>query len=756
MIARRAALLVGFAACGRLHFDAIGDAGTDGAPPLGPVASFGLGARHACALDAAGAIYCWGDNDEGQLGLGMATPLAATPTRVGTAAWSALAVGGAHTCALANGIVSCWGRDLEGEAVGGVAGAIATPMPVALAPNTTPPAFERIAAGGEHSCAIGAGELWCWGATAAIGDGDVTVSFATQIEPSITDWTEVSLGTSHGCAISATRGVLCWGQNDSAQAAPGSANLHVPTPMVVGLPGGLAPLHVFARNESTCAIASTDPAATAGQLWCWGASPTGTLSTPTQIGTDAAWTAIAMDSNGACGIDGGQATCWGAEYIGGLGDGFWSNNVPLASAVALGPADQIERAGAEGALASTAEFGCLRAGSQVSCWGDNGDGELGQGKASRAATPVLVPPPATNVAWTAIVSGDVHACAAASDAHLYCWGFDGDGSVTAGVARGLYQPCLPGQPCDAPTPQLAPAGIATPDDLVAGFDYTCVRESTVVHCWGRYQEGELGIASPTDDAVTTVTASSGWIRLLGGRLATCGVTGANELDCWGSVASVATFVPTTPSVTLLAGQTIQSVGFGGQSGCAVYGGARLCWGGNVFGTLGDGTTTDDANPAVPQEASGIVAVQVSDTSACELTAAGNVRCWGLDSNGVTGQAGGGETLAPALVSDASGPLGGCTALGLENETGCAICGGVVECWGYNADGELGRGVTSAFDPVAAPVALPPGKTWTSLVVGDNRSCALDSLGELYCWGDGPYGELGDGSQASNLPLVVGP
>src|SRR5205823_53560 len=121
---------------------------------------------------------------------------------------------------------------------------------------------------------------------------------ATQIG-TLSDWTEVALGGSHTCGISASKGVLCWGQNDRHQAAPSSGSNTIAMPTPIALPNSLVALHVFTGNQITCVTASTDATAQAGQLWCWGRNDqevpsTGTndLAVPTQIGSAADWTSF--------------------------------------------------------------------------------------------------------------------------------------------------------------------------------------------------------------------------------------------------------------------------------------------------------------------------------------------------------------------------------------------------------------------------------------------------------------------------------
>ncbi|HTR55848.1 MAG TPA: hypothetical protein VMJ10_34465 [Kofleriaceae bacterium] len=722
--------------------------------------AFGLGARHACGLDVQGELYCWGDNSEGQLGVGTTPALDASPARVGTDTWSALAVGGAHACAIQGGVVSCWGRNAEGQAEGGAGGNVLAPAPVALSPMAMAPAFETVAAGGVHSCAIGAGQLWCWGASDAIGDSRMDVSFATPVDSTITDWSEVSLGYRHGCAISASQGLWCWGANNAHQAVPDAATMEIIKPTAVALGGGLVVLHVFAKNNGTCAIASTDPTATAGQLWCWGDLPGATLTTPTQLGTDETWTFAAPDGGSPCGVNAGQAECWGYEYVGELGDGFWVQNPPIdiSNAKPIGAASVVDRSGSLPYPEAQTRFACLLDGTKLSCWGDDVNGELGQGAPSSRLLPVEITPPGEGLTWKSTAGGDEHTCAIASDDHVYCWGYDGEGAVRAGVARGETQVCLPSEPCDAPLPEPGPAQIGTPDEMRAGYNFTCERENGALHCWGRNNNGELGAGSSSSDAVTTVPPPSGtWTQIFAGDPGSCAV-GGGQLECWGVVIGTATTTPMTPSVALLVAQPIVSMQLGDQFGCAALAdGSRVCWGDNTYGQLGDGTMNADDNPGAPQEASGVTAVAADYETACEL-AGGNVWCWGQDSQSQAGQPTptGSVLTSPAQVEDAHGPLAGCTALAINFENSCAICGGVPECWGYNEDGELGRGTTGNDDPVAAPVQLPSGHTWTGITVGLYHACALDDAGHLFCWGYGPHGEIGDGGHASNFPVTVAP
>ncbi|HET9707581.1 MAG TPA: hypothetical protein VFP39_04700 [Gemmatimonadales bacterium] len=151
--------------------DTSGDAIGEGIP----VSGIAAGHEHVCAFDAAGAVLCWGNNDNGQLG--VAVPLnghwyprrAAVPVTL-----VSLTAGGAHTCGLtAAGAAWCWGSNANGQLGNGTIGG----MNSVAAPVTGGRTFVALSAGGSHTCGVtAAGAIYCWGANASgqLGDGTLT------------------------------------------------------------------------------------------------------------------------------------------------------------------------------------------------------------------------------------------------------------------------------------------------------------------------------------------------------------------------------------------------------------------------------------------------------------------------------------------------------------------------------------------------------------------------------------------------------
>jgi alpha-tubulin suppressor-like RCC1 family protein len=710
-------------------------------------ASVGTGARHVCGLDLQGSIWCWGDNNVGQLGIADVTQ-ASAPALVGDpeVKWSELSVGAEHTCGITDHQVMCWGQNGDGQVAGSKAGTYNVPTPVQFAGTT--PRFDHVAAGGSQSCALSAGTLWCWGREPQNGVGAVTV--ATQVG-SLTDWTAISTGFDHTCGLSESQGVLCWGTNGHDQTGTVGGSVTAPQPVAMPMPA----TKIVAGDLVSCAILVD------GTLWCWGfnnGSQTITnlpmdYAVPTQIGTEGGWTSVSMSARRICGVRDGIARCWGTSNLGGLGDGLWSEFIlPHESASQIGAADSVSL-NTEAPLATpTAEIGCMLTGTKLSCWGENSHGELGLGFQTRHKVPIAIHAP-NGMAWQHVYSGRRHTCATTIDGQLWCWGADYYGQVSAGGARGADQPCIDGQPCDQPIPVRGPSAIGTIDELIAGNDYSCVRTGATVRCWGDSGYGQLGVDTPIGHSVETVEPTTGaWTKLYGGDRATCGVTTANKLECWGYFLAAYYYTPTDQTDPEL--HDLTSLHVGDDSVCAARSSdhSRVCWGGNGNGQLGNGTTTSATIAAY--DVGTIAEVAFRATHTCALTTAGGVKCFGSNSSLEAGVATGGMIPTPSVVAATDGPLHDCTAIAVGPDYSCAICSATVYCWGRSSRNETGNR-TVTLRNIADLAGVPPELHFTELALGDTRACALDDQGALYCWGDGPHGETGDGSHASALPVAVG-
>ncbi len=186
---------------------------------------------------------------------------------------------------------------------------------------------------------------------------------------------------------------------------------------------------------------------------------------------------------------------------------------------------------------------------------------------------------------------------------------------------------------------------------------------------------------------------------------------------------------------------VTAIVVGGYHTCAIVNGGVKCWGRNPDGELGNGGLDDSAIPvAVQGLTSGVIAISAGLYHTCAVVSGGTVRCWGWNSNGQLGNGtiNATNTGAPVTVSNIAS---GATMLASAGYHTCAIVSGGVQCWGYNAYGELANGaIADSHVPVAAS-GLSSGVI--AIASGLFHTCAIISGGTVRCWGGNGNGELGN-------------
>ena len=352
-------------------------------------------------------------------------------------------------------------------------------------------------------------------------------------------------------------------------------------------------------------------------------------------------TTLSSGYDSTCAIlDNGYVSCWGKNYHGELGDGTNTDrNIPTqTSSLGIGRTAVAISSGGYNTCA------ILDDGS-VSCWGDNYWGQLGDGTTTDRNTPTQTSSLGTGRTAVAISSGNGHTCAILDDGSVSCWGYNdyqlGDGTTA--------HRNTPTQTSSLGTNRTAVA-------ISSGQSHTCaILDDGTVSCWGSNYEGQLGDGTITDRLTPTQTASLG------------------------------------------IGRTAVAISSGTYHTCAILDdGSVSCWGGNSFGQLGDGTTTDRNTSAQTSSlGTGRTAVAISSGSihTCAILDDGSVSCWGKGS----GQLGDG-TSNPSTTPTQTSSLGtGRTAVAITSGTGhtCALLeDGTVSCWGFNYNGQLGDGTNT--------------------------------------------------------------
>ncbi len=312
----------------------------------------------------------------------------------------------------------------------------------------------------------------------------------------------------------------------------------------------------------------------------------------------------------------------------------------------------------------------------------------------------------------------------------------------------------------------------------AGDYHTCALTATGgVKCWGNNPAGQLGdgTVGPFENRtapVDVIGLGSGVVAISANGLRTCAVTSAGGVKCWGNnldgvLGDGTTITRATPVDVIGLSSGVVAVSVGWYQTCVLTSaGGVKCWGRNFFGQLGDGSTTDRRTPIdVIGLSTGVAAISVGAFHTCALTIAGGVKCWGSDGAfGLLGTGGVGVPGFSATPLDVTGLGSGVTAisaagLGGADHTCALTIAGAVRCWGFNNFGQLGDGTTiTRLTPVAvlglsSGVAAITAAGSGSAAAGEPYTCALTGAGGAKCWGNNEFGKLGDGTTTTRLTPV---
>lgn len=337
--------------------DARPDAGPPLADRLAPPAPedhradlVAAGAAHTCARLVDRTVWCWGDNAHGQLGWGEPTlnmPTRTVPTLIrDLGAVEELALGSAHSCArVKDGAVLCWGQNSNGQLGDGTLEDRYRPTPVQNLKRAA-----RIAAGQTATCAaLEDGTVMCWGGLPTPREPPPGAPVAQSKLPApvadLAGVAAVSVGGAHACALGRDGSVRCWGENNKGQLGDGTT---APRERPAPVPGLRGVAQINAGASWTCALLRD------ARVSCWGAmddlalgprpklvaglsglaSIAGTCGRGTEgavscrradgfeVVEESGAAQIAAGRTHACLLTtAGEVRCWGSNGAGQLGDG---------------------------------------------------------------------------------------------------------------------------------------------------------------------------------------------------------------------------------------------------------------------------------------------------------------------------------------------------------------------------------------------------------------------------------------------------
>jgi alpha-tubulin suppressor-like RCC1 family protein len=609
----------------------------------------------------------------------------------------------------------------------------------------------------QDTCSISTGgEIYCW-------DPDFYY-LMPQKAFGVNDSKQILRGSAQSCYLSVSGIVKCW----IADKGDSESSLFTKLPTTLkGLPNGIVSLS-YCYNGSMCAITSD------GKLFRWDHND------PPEYDDEYKTKVVAVDAGYAheCAIvANGGVKCWGwSNYSGQLGNGKMDPG-------SFSPVDVVGLDTGIVQISVGSSHTCaLSVSGGVVCWGNNEDGQLGDGTTENRSAPVPVIGLEKGV--QNIASGDSFSCALLSSGSVKCWGF-----VLPLKAADQNNP-----DDDAPIEIHFIEPVLSVYTMAVGYSHACAiikkhfpllndHYLPKIKCWGKNDNGQLGDGtlvnrlSPVDvlniDGRSDLSAET----LAAGKDHTCGLSTGGRIFCWGSndsgqLGDGSTVDKEYP--VLLEGFIGSYLVAGGDHTCSIggltvpvlstptyspptYGVEQSreiwCWGSNKYGQLGDGTNIDRLTPVKVEGLSGYLSdLVLGENHTCVRLEDNSVKCWGRNNYG---QLGNGTTIdsnVPVQASLHSGAMQ--LAAGFNHTCAWTMQNIFMECWGANQSGQLGDGTTeNRLTPVEALAS--EGEHSLYIAAGGNATCIQNSYsGEVFrCWGGNEFGQLGDGTTLDRLNAV---
>lgn len=345
--------------------------------------------------------------------------------------------------------------------------------------------------------------------------------------------------------------------------------------------------------------------------------------------------------------------------------------------------------------------------------------------------------------WVQIASGGNTTCGRKADRSAWCWGSNDTGQLGNGT---LDSTSLPQR-------------VAYLDDVVKLSDisgHVCaLRADQSVWCWGWNNKGQLGNGSalnatapvqswfdlPATDVVATIWLTCAVVEDAGQTRALC--VGWNH-GLWGNGSTTDSMEP------VLVDHGLDRLSMFADHGCGLHPSTNLayCWQNNDYGELGDGSTTNSAStPVLVNPPDGFTAQMISTgvSFTCAIGTDGAAYCWGKNNVGQVGDNTQVERHLPTPVQGTSGTI---VDLSAGSWGACAVNSlGQVFCWGYNYHGEAGDG-THVVKPGA--VQVPSLSGVTQVDCRGYSCCAIDDAGKAWCWGSNDHGQAGLGFSSDEV------
>ncbi|WP_413577125.1 Ig-like domain-containing protein [Bdellovibrio sp. HCB290] len=690
-----------------------------------------------CAIYTGGVLKCWGNNSGGGLGTGSSEAGTTIPAVVNSGtSYTQVAPGEWHICAVTTaGDLQCWGNRSNyrtGEN---------NPSGYALTPVTIGTGYSTVGIGVNTTCAIKAGQVYCWGQNVTTAGGNWTTP--TLVNPGgANPFTAVDVGYDFVCALNNVGELYCFGGNSYGQLGNGTTSgTRVDPPVAAPTATSVSKFSINWNSSGqahTCSLDST------GIVSCWGANGFGYLGdnsttnriSPTPVNGGATYTDISVGANTACAIvDNGTVNCWGSNSNNSANITFgWllGNGNNLLTATNLIPTP-ISDSSTYSKIANGENTCGVTTNGRVKCWGEVD--YLGLGDDSGISR--WAPSEADVGQKYKTVSMGGFGCGITTSDQLKCWGKNVDDS-------GVYWSIGDDSKLYRPSPVMLDRGQEY-SKVSVGRNHACaITTDQTLKCWGMNTSGQIGSGTSglTWDKVTPyiVDGSNRYIDVTAGNYHTCAITINNDLKCWGNSGfgqvgvGYTTTAVATPTV-ISSGTKYISVKAGASHTCALtQGNDMYCWGYNSYAEIGDGTYTMRTAPVAVSGGLKFTSIATSaangSAATCGLGTDQKIYCWGSNFHSTNGTNANRTAPTEITLSAAYSDLAG---------NGVNMCAKRISnsswyCWGTSDNSTQGTGGNGTGSNSATPTQVFGGENYTMVGVGRNGSCAVLADGTMKCWG----------------------
>lgn len=660
------------------------------------------------------------------------------------------------------------------------------------------------------------GTVWTWGFNeyGQLGDGTLGVSYSKSIPVPVLNQngTQFSgavssgLGYSHGVALKSDGTVWTWGEHDSYQRGDGTyLDISRPYPVQV-LSGFQTPLTGIAAisvgEDHTMAIKPD------GSLWGWGDNGYGQLGIgnvsdkyyATQVinGDTSPFTdvvAVEAGKNHTLALKSdGTVWAWGDNSSGQLGDNQNCGSGNCLYPIEVTNGDYSAFTGVVDIAVGYTHSLALKADGTLWAWGDNFNGEVGDGTNSRRYAPVKVTNSDSSdfTGVQDIISTGEYSFSVAlkSDGTVWSWGYNGFGQLGDGTTTARWNPV---QVKNADTSNFASVSFIAPKN---GYSQVLAKKTDETFwSWGNNSYGQLGTGNsggvqnnPVQiqftGSLTVTLAPAGAIadgaqwRVDGGEWTNSGesvaeITGGfhtlefSTVSGWRSPLEQQVVIGalTNTAVGIYLKQSAEeTVKAGGQHTTALrHDGTVWSWGHNGYGQLGDGQACGTGNCLSPVQVvnsdtspfTGTVAIDSGGSHVFAIKDDATLWAWGYNNAGKLGDGTTTQRNTPVQVKYANGsPLTDVVAASVgESHSLVLKSDGTIWAWGANYDGQIGIGTAGSGSNWKNPLQVinNDGSPFTHVIAigaGGNHNMVLKDDGTVWTWGDNGYRQLGDGTSTS--------